>query len=316
MLARGRGGARARVAVALGVWLLAGLAPRPALADPATDKARAADAYERGRIANERGDFARAARELALADSILPDPVTLRVALHAATLADDPVQGTILLERAARGTVDRALADIVAEARVRFAHRTGRIVVTCPATVHCMATIDAEAATPAEPRIVTLGVHTVGVQGDGAPEQRMIEVTADETVTVGLSAPGPPPRSLPAQPAQPDPTAHRGASPVWFAAAATLTAVTGGFAIGSAVDTANRHAQFDQAGCERASSAACAGLRSDGLSAQGRTALLLVGTGVTAAATATLGIFFVRWIGGRDASVGVRASGVFARTSF
>ena len=316
MLARGRGVARARAAVVLGLALLAGLAPRTARADAATDKARAADAYERGRIANERGDFARAARELALADSILPDPVTLRVALRAATLADDPVLGTVLLERAARGTVDRALADVVAEARVRFSHRTGRILVTCPATVHCMATIDAEAATPAEPRIVTIGVHTVGVQGEGAPEQRMIEVRADETVTVGLSAPRPPPVSLPAQPAQPDTAAHRGASPVWFAVAATLTAVTGGFAIDSAVDTANRHAQFDQAGCEHASSQACAGLRSDGLAAQGRTALLLAGTGVTAAATATLGIFFVRWTGGRDVAVGVRASGAFVRASF
>jgi hypothetical protein len=312
MLGQGGRGTRARVAA---VTLALGLSvPCAARADPATDKARAADAYERGRIANERGDFARAARELALADSILPDPVTLRAALHAATLADDPVLGTELLERAARR--DKGLAEAVAEARVRFAHRTGHIVVLCPAGVHCVATVDGEALSPSEPRVVAIGVHTVGVQGDGPPEQRMLEVAADETVSVQVPSPSAPVIRAPEPLPEPRPSGKAGISPLWFAGAGALTAALGAVTIVSAVDTANRHSQFDQAGCESAPNAGCASLRTAGTGAQARTDALLVATGVLAAGSAALGIFLVRWTGGPEVSVAVRPGEASLRASF
>jgi hypothetical protein len=329
MLGSSRGGARAR-ALVLALSLspaVAALGEETACAQvAATDKARAADAYERGRIANERGDFARAARELALADSLVPDPVTLRVALRAATLADDAVLGTELLERAAaplaRAPMDRQLAGVVAEARLRFAHRTGRVVVLCPEAVHCMATIDGAATTPGETRIVSVGVHTVGVQGNGLPEQRMLDVGADQTVTVGLpaqatpvAAPTPLPPVVPARPRSPAPT-HGGASPLWFLGAAVITAGAGAITIVSALDTANRHADFDSSGCARAPASGCSSLAGDGLSAQRRTDALLIGTAVLAASTATLGVFFTRWTGGRDVSVGLGPREAFVRASF
>lgn len=313
MLGQGRGGTRALLALAL--TLMPGLSvARRAQADSATDKARAADAYERGRIANERGDFARAARELALADSILPDPVTLRAALHAATLADDPVLGTELLERAARRV--KGLADVVAEARVRFAHRTGHIVVLCPLGVHCMATVDGEALSVSEARVVSIGVHTVGVQGDGPPEQRMLEVAADQTVTVQVPPPSPAVIRLPPGTGELHPAPWNGVSPWWFAGAAVLTAAAGAVTVISAVDTANQHARFDQDACDRAPSTPCAGLQTSGRSAQARTDALLGGTAALAAGSAALGIFVVRWTGGRDVSVGVRPGEAFLHASF
>ncbi len=306
---------------------LAGLGEETAGAQTAaTDKARAADAYERGRIANERGDFARAARELALADSLVPDPVTLRVALRAATLADDAVLGTELLERAAaplaRAPMDRQLASVVADARLRFAHRTGRVVVLCPEAVHCMATIDGAATTPGEARIVSVGVHTVGVQGNGLPEQRMLDVGADQTVTVGLppsaapvATPTPVLPVVPDRPGPPPPT-PTGSSPLWFLGAAVITAGAGAATIVSAIDTANRHDHFDSADCARTAAPVCSTLAGDGLSAQRRTDALLIATGVLAASTATLGVFFTHWTGGRDVVVGLGPGEAFVRASF
>jgi hypothetical protein len=291
--------------------------------DVATNQARARDAYDRGSIAYRRGDYARAAAEFAQADALAPDPVALRAALDAATLADDAVLGTELLERARRAPGDKTLADVVATARARFAHRTGRIVVRCPesasaagagptAAAPCLATLDGTVLEPSKERVVAVGVHTVTVQSDGAAEQRIVQVGPDQSVEISPSvpreaAPAPPPSPAPA------PSSSGGISPAWFAAAAGATAVLGGLTVWSGLDTSNRHSSFANTGCSAANPPAeCGSLRSDGLSAEHRTNVLLAGTAALAVGTAALGLFFVRW----NARLEVRGTEVSLRTSF
>jgi hypothetical protein len=289
----------------------------PARADrAAVTETRARDAYERGTIAYGKGDFARAAREFALADAILPDPTTLRIALAAATLADDPVLGTELLERAGRGPQDAPLAEAVASARARFAHRTGRIVIRCPAGARCLAAIDGAATDVLTPHVVAVGPHTVAIQGAGLAEQHIVDVAADETLEQRL-APAPV-EPHPIAPPPPATVAPARLSPVWFAGAAVLTAAAGALTIASAVDTAGQHARFDDAGCALAPAPSCAGLATGGLAAQRRTDALLAGTGVLAVGAAALGIFWTRWAGPRKATVGVLVGGasVLVRATF
>jgi hypothetical protein len=292
----------------------------------ATDLARAKDAYERGSIAYRHGDYARAAAEFAQADQLAPDPVALRAALDAATLADDPVLGTELLERSARAPSDRSLAEVVAKARARFAHRTGKVVVTCPPG--CLATLDGAPLDPAKPRVVAVGVHTLTIQTDGPAEQRIVQVAADQTFELSPSAPSsspsasspspsPPSSPSPSNP-EPEPTSEPegGVSPAWFLAAAGATAIVGGLTIWSALDTRNRHSTFENecgpAPSAPASPGTCSDLQGNGLSAEHRTNALLVATGALALGTAALGLFFVRW----NTTVEVRGAGLSLRTSF
>ncbi len=262
--------------------------PKSAYAEaaPTTDEARARDAYERGSIAYGRGDYAHAAAEFAQADAALPSPVALRAALDAVVLADDPVLGGELLERAERAPMDKALAAAVSAARARFVHRTGRIAVRCAESNGCLAAIDGAAVVTSSPRRVTVGVHTVTLQIEGAVEQRLIRILPDQSVEVT-----PTPRlSLPPPPAERVHSASK-IAPLWFFSALALTAAVGGLAIWSATDTSDRHARFLDAGCARMPAGGCTGLAADGVSAQKRTNVLAIGSGVFAAGTATLGLF-------------------------
>jgi hypothetical protein len=293
--------------VAVGAVLAAGDAR--AAPGASADEARARDAYERGTIALRNGDYARAAAEFAQADSIAPNPVTLRAALNAATLADDPVLGTELLARADRGPSDKALTEAVLAARPRFAHRTGRIVVRCGPAGPCLATVDGAALEPAKPRIVAVGVHTVTLLGGGAPEVRMTWVAADQTVEVAIAPPAgqsskPPPPPSPA-PAPPPEHEASGVAPGWFFVATAVTAAAAGLTIWSGVDTLNRHAAFDNAGCRQGPRPDCGALAGDGRSAERRTNVFLIGTAALALGTAGLGVFLVRWGGPRRESVGL-----------
>jgi len=288
--------------------LLAALtAPRLVRAeDPGESEARARDAYERGSSAYRAGDYARAAREFAAADALVPNAVTLRAALDAATLADDAVLGARLLSRVDRGPEDGALGAAIASARARFAHRTGRVVVHCARGVRCLAAIDGAPVKPLAPEIVSVGVHTVSVEGSGPLEQHMVEVLADQAVDVGSSpvvvAPPPPPLESPPAPG--------GASPAWFFAALAATGVSAGLSIWSGVDTLQRHSSFEAAGCLRGpASVTCSDLESAGTSAQTRTNALLGVTAGIGVGTAVLGLFVVRWRHAARADVGLAFQG-------
>jgi len=86
-------------------------------------------------------------------------------------------------------------------------------------------------------------------------------------------------------------------SPAWFIVGLSATAIAGGFAIGSGVDTANRSSAFSW--CRSPSppsSNNCAELATNGQAAQLRTNVLI---GVTAGlgALTVLTLPFVRWHG-------------------
>jgi hypothetical protein len=303
---------RRRAVVALG-WLALALAASPARADD-PDEIRARDAYDRGTSAYRRGDYARAATQYAFADSLAPSPVALRAALDAATLADDPVLGTELIDRAASrdGTSsDKPLAEVLATARARFAHRAGHLVVRCPAA--CLATVDGAALDVAHARAVAVGTHTVVIQTDAGSETRIVHVDGDQVVEVAPGGPAPraasstsaagsttPTRALAATTPDAPPTREqqggRTLPPTVFYVALGVTAVAAGFAAWSGVDTADRHSRFVGAGCSPGEySASCVAMADSGRSAQTRTNVLLAAAGVLGVATAALGLFVVRF---------------------
>jgi hypothetical protein len=299
-----------RAVLALGILALGlGLAAGPARAD-ADAEARARDAYDRGTAAYKRGDYARAATEYAQADAIAPSAVALRAALDAATLADDPVLGTELVERAAQresGTADKPLATVLATARARFAHRAGRVVVRCPDT--CLATIDGAAAEASRPRIVSVGTHSIVIQRNAGSETRIVRVDGDQVVEVTpIATPTPITTSTPTTTATwtstPPPVAStRRESPHtrplpggFFWAALGATAIAGGFTVWSGIDTANKHSQFTSDHCGAPMFVpGCGGLSNDGKFAQARTNVLIATTGILAATAVALGVFFVRF---------------------
>jgi len=299
---------------------------QPKAGRPSSEAARdlASDAYNRGAAAHERGDHATAAREFAQADAIAPDPVTLRVALDAAVLADDPVLGGELVERAAQRPADAQLAEAVRAARERFAGRTGRVRVICPADegAHeppresaCTATLDGQSIDAGRPVIARVGRHIVTTRRDGRAEQWAVEVKPDEVAEVVFAAPGPaaPPvdtRGV-SSPAEPG---GGYLSPAWFFVGLGATAIAGGFAIALGVDTAGRHQDFLDAGCAGSAHGDCSALADDGISAQHRANALLGVTAALGAATIAMGIlsFAVRGDDRAVVSLGARGGGPVA----
>jgi len=298
-------------------WLLLSavlFSPRVVHAEDSTEvEARARDAYERGSMAYRRGDYAKAAFEFATADALVPNAVTLRAALDAATLADDPVLGTELLSRADREPPDPDMAKTLDAARARFAHRTGAIVVECPPGPHCLIAIDGVPVEPRAPRVVSVGVHTVSVETSGPLEQRLVEVLADQTLDVA-GAPTHSNEPAPRAPAR----ESNGVSPVWFFAALGATAVSAGTTIWSGVDTLQRHASFIDSGCAQSNGAACSSLANEGTSAQTRTNVLLATTAALGVGTAVLGVFVIRWrkFTEHDVALSVTGSGASFSSAF
>lgn len=280
---------------------------------PSTD-AQAHSAYERGTAAFKRGDYPTAAREYAAADSLAPNPVALQAAIDAAVLADDPVLGAALLERASESARTDGLRASMTTAERKFAHRTGRLLLACPAPP-CLGAIDGAATPPGVAIVVRVGSHTVTLEASGTVTTRVVTIGADETITVssptGLVSAAPPPPATPAPPAPappvvpppvlpppaPAPPARRvdhGLSPVWFWVSAGATVLAGGVTIGSGIDTEQRHATY-VSDCQK-SPTKCSQLSTEGQSAQTRTNVLI---GVTAAlGAATLAtVLLVRWHG-------------------
>jgi hypothetical protein len=290
----------------------------PARGDSSSSDVQAHQAYERGTTAYRRKDYATAAREYAAADALSPNPTALQAALDAAVLADDPVLGMQLLDRA-RGTPrSDALLSTMMVAEKRFAARTGRVRFAC-SSAPCLATIDGAAVDPASATVVRVGSHSVLLQLGGRATTRVVTVGPDEIVVVEAatagpqaSQPVPPPATVPVPPSQAaatpqpvmpppqpvdaPPPQSSGLSPVWFWAGAGATALTGGLAIASGVDTASKHSSFEQQ-CTSRPPGNCAQLSSAGQSAQERTNVLV---GVTAfVGVATLACLpFVRWRSG------------------
>ncbi|MCK6552774.1 hypothetical protein L6R52_43525, partial [Myxococcota bacterium] len=296
--------------------------------DAVADEARAA--YDRGAAAYERGDFGAAVVELARADELVPNDVALEAALRAAIAADDPVLGTILLDRAAARAAtapsSSGLASIRDEARARFRGRTARLHVTCRT---CVATLDGLPIAVGTDVVVRAGKRRLTVARGDVRTTRELELTPDareivvEHETKATSSaradtrPGDrgaardptrdtatldptrdaatldPPRDTatldpPRDAALIAQTPPRARATPWLLAGGGLTALLGGAALASGLDTRGRHADFVDAGCATLGGASCAGLASAGESAERRTNYLLGGAALSGLATAAL----------------------------
>lgn len=298
-----------------------GLAPRAARADGGGET-EARQAYDRGAAAYDSGDWRRAALHFSRADELVPNLTVLRMALTASLRADDAVTGMTLVERAKRRLGEGSpLASSIKSASDAFAKRVGRVVVRCPPPLFCSASVDGTLWPIDTARYANVGDHAVVITVDGVPESHSVRVEAGADAEIApdpraqaAPSPAPSPAPLAAAPMPPPPAtapanaatdrtpavppAKSGLAPTWFWIGAGASAVLGGVTIWSALDTASKHDAFV--------ATRSASTQSAGIAAQDRTTALLVTTGVLAAATASIGIFAVRW---QDLNAEVRAAG-------
>lgn len=285
------------------------LGASPVYADAEDVRPLAAAAYARGARAYNLGQYATAARELAAADALAPNPVVLRTALRAATRADDAVLAMTLVERAEHRGETGAVATTARETRARFGGRVGMLTLACPAHETCHAIVDGEPMS--DDRWVSPGSHSVEWESDGQIAHETVQVAAGERRAVAPPAPSSaheepppvapvgaeppeksstdePPLSAPspsvesAQPSRPS----RPLSPVFFWAGLGATAIVGGVTVVSAIDTANKHLAFEENQNASADS---------GRAAQVRTNVLVGVTAATALVTAAIGLVLVEW---------------------
>jgi hypothetical protein len=265
-------------------------APRAAHAADAEEEAAAA--YDRGASAYDRQDFVTAANELARADELAPNDVTLELALNAALRGTDALFAMTLVERAEKRPHPSARLVTATEAvRKRFASSVGTITVVCSGEPACVATID-EKAVPSNVAIaVAAGKHRVEIaRGDAREKPR--EVVVGGAKSVELLADTPESVRMDAHLFDREPS--RGIAPVWFWVGSGVTVALGGATVLSAIDTASTHDDF-------ASDRSNVDLSNDGKSAERRTFVLGAVTGVLAIATAVVGVALVDWNRGKVA---------------
>ncbi len=278
----------------------------------AGDPEGARQAYDKASAAFARKSYAEAAAGFSIADDLEPNPVALESALKSAVLADDPVLGMQLVERAASRPSDPRVEAAAKRAREKFAARAGRLSVTCPDERGCSAKLEGAPLALGKRVWVRPGSQRLDVVVDGVASGHAVEVAPGGIVD--FVPPAPPRRVEPAPPrpapaTQPMPPAasqppeqaappltpretDRGISPAWFVVGAVATAALAGVTIWSGVDTLEKHAAFLEG--EDAE-------KGPGQDAQLRTNILLGATLLSAAGTAITGIF-VDW-GGPGGSV-------------
>ncbi|MFO0763128.1 MAG: hypothetical protein U0359_42215 [Byssovorax sp.] len=297
-------GAAAGLALLLSIASLAA----PARAD---DTEAAQKAYDRGSAAFAQKRWAEAAAELSRADALAPNPVALESALKAALLADDPVLGMALVERAeGRAGLPETITTAAGKARARFGERAGKLLVRCAPSRRCTANVDAEPFPIEQRRWVKAGDHAVEIVVDDRSQRYTVKV--DGAMTVEWSAPAPaepapppdkpaapppvaqppvappvtPPPAAPPAPLAPPPEPQGGLSPAWFWVGLGLTAAVGGMTIASGVDTLGKHSDFMDGIVDNPT---------PGQNAQNRTNVLIGVTSAFGLATAGVGLFAVRW---------------------
>lgn len=268
------------------------LAPRMARAADVEEEAAAA--YDRGASAYDRKDFVTAATELARADELAPNDVTLELALSAAARTTDAVAAMTLVERAERRPTPSArLKTAIDAVKKRFASSVGTITVVCSGEPPCDAVIDEKNVPPNASVLVTAGKHRVEIARGNRREQ-IREVNVGGGKSIELIAAGYTPENVRMDAPLFEREPARGISPVWFWVGAGVTVAVGGATVLSAFDTASTHDDFE---ADRSN----ADLANEGRSAERRTAVFGVVTGVLALSTAVLGIAFVDWNRGKVA---------------
>lgn len=303
-----RGKGRFLGIAAVAAALLVGAPWRAMAGEPTDDDVRAAsEAYDRAKAAYDKGAYAEAAADFARADALVPNAVTLELALRAAVQAGDGALAMTLVERSERAERSPKLAAAVRAARAKFEKRTGRYVIKCPEGAQCTADVDGAAAPVGSPSWAMVGEHAVEITVDGQDERQTFSVKAGETTEVIPNAKPKPKKAAGAgggaAPVVPVAQSRKPLSPVfvWVGAG-----VTGALAIGttaSGLDTLAKHGEFEKApSAER---------KSSGQGAQLRTNVLLGLTAVGAVATGAMAVLLVDWSGESDGAAtktGLRAS--------
>lgn len=280
----------------------------------ADDTTEARSLYSRGAASYDAGDYQNAAVDLARADALVPHETTLRLALTAATRADDVTLALTLAERAkARGEHVRLAETTIA----KLAPRAARLRVVCPANAKCTASLD-QAPHPVGVLVWTRpGAHRLNVRVDDIESTRALELLPESIQDVVLevprtaAAPVTPIAPVPPAPRATTPAtaaplvvdradaapARRGAHPAWFWTGVAVTGVLGASTALSGADAVSIHDDFARD--------PSTDLADRGQAAQARTNVLLVSTIVVAAATTFVGAFVVDW-GGRRAPANAR----------
>jgi hypothetical protein len=286
------------------------LLPAGARADERTE---AREAYQRGLTAAEQGDLRGAAEAFARADELMPSAVALTSALKAALDADAGDIALELAERSAQRVPDQSdegnFAPLVLKAHERHDGRFGVLVVRCAPAVRCELQIDGRDVEVGSKRWLTVGEHALSGRVDDEPRRQTVRIAAGQTQQIewqppvkqpaeprGAQATAPPP-PVPARAAPPTEQSAQssGISPAWFAVGAGLTAALAAGTIASAVDTRNKHRDFEATG---------AGADA-GRTSQTRTNALFFGTLAVGLGSAAIGIFAVDWSAG-DSGVALR----------
>lgn len=271
------------------------LAPRVALGADVEEEAAAA--YDRGASAYDRGDFTAASTELARADELAPNDVTLELALNAAARTTDAVAAMKLVERAEkRAHASKRLTSVTDVVRKRFAASVGRINIACSGEPACAAAVDDTPIEVNHATLVAAGKHRVTITRAGSRETHDVVIDGGKTVELLATVSAAPPTqgaggsggdSIREEP-------PRGISPVWFWVGAGVTVAVGGATAFSALDTASTHDAF-------AADRSNADLSNDGKSAERRTVVLGAVAGVLAITTVVLGTVLVDWNRGKVA---------------
>jgi hypothetical protein len=260
----------------------------------ADDLERAGALYDKGAAAQRARDYRRAAALFARADELVPDPAALEAALRAAVLADDPVLGMTLVERAAREPGHRAVAAAASEAQRRFADRVGQVRVECR---RCDVEVDGRALASGAARWAIAGDHRITAARGAWSEERTVRVAAGDRTVVTFAPDDAPRRATTSREARdaPSPRDDAGVSPLWFGVGAGATALSGALTLASAVDTVSLHDDFVAHPTEARAE--------EGRAAEARTIALLAVTSALAVTTTILGLYAVRW--SDDAAVAV-----------
>lgn len=274
----------------LGASIVVGvlLASHAALAADVEEDAAAA--YDRGASAYDRGEFTTAATELARADELAPNDVTLELALNAAARTSDAVAAMKLVERAEkRAHPSKRLTTVADAVRKRFASSVGRLNISCSGGPACEAAVDDQPIEVNRATLVAAGKHRVTITRAGSRETHDVAIDGGKTVELLATV-----SAAPAQPSSPsdargiDPPPARGISPVWFWLGAGVTIAVGGATALSALDTASTHDDF-------AADRSNVDLANEGKSGERRTVVLGAVTGVLAVSTAVIGLVLVDW---------------------
>ncbi|NUP11705.1 MAG: hypothetical protein HOW73_37135 [Polyangiaceae bacterium] len=258
----------------------------------------AKEAYDRAADAFARKSYSEAAASFALADRLEPNPIALEAAFKAVLLADDPVLGMELVERAGSRPANPKIDSYVVQAKAAFETRAGKLSVTCADERGCTVKLNGVDLELGKRHWVRAGAQQLAVTVDGATKPYSIDVKP--RASVDFTAPAPPrsPSAAHGDAATETNEAgprvedkpSRGLHPAIFGVTAGLFAIAGGVTIWSGVDTLDLHDRYETGDD---------GARDAGVAAQDRTNIL-IGVVAGGAVATTIVAIFTDW-GGKDA---------------